>query len=97
MVAYGVLLIGIGPLHFSLTAMQEPGPLETRTANLAKTLCHSLGQALWRAVLVKSDGRTPSDSSSQIDGLANSHADPQIAAGREPRTMGLNLWSSVTL
>jgi hypothetical protein len=26
-----------------------------------------------------------------------SHAEPQIAAGREPQTMGLNLWSNVTL
>jgi len=33
----------------------------------------------------------------QIDSLANSHAEPQIAAGREPQTMGLNLWSNVTL
>ena len=34
-VASGVL-IGIGLRHFSLTALQEPGPLETRMANLAK-------------------------------------------------------------
>jgi hypothetical protein len=33
----------------------------------------------------------------QIDSLANSLAEPQIAAGREPQTMGLNLWSNVTL
>ena len=36
MVASGVLLIGIGLMHFSLTALQEPGPVETRIANLAK-------------------------------------------------------------
>ena len=36
MVASGVVLIGIGRMHFSLTALQEPGPLETRIANLAK-------------------------------------------------------------
>jgi hypothetical protein len=33
----------------------------------------------------------------RIENLANSHAEPQIAAGREPQTMGLNLWSNVTL
>ena len=32
----GVVLIGIGMMHFSLTALQQPGPLETRIANLAK-------------------------------------------------------------
>src|SRR5580765_61294 len=31
-----VMLIGIGLMHFSLTALQEPGPLETRIANLGK-------------------------------------------------------------
>jgi hypothetical protein len=36
MMESGVVLIGIGLVHFSLTAMQEPGPLETRIANLAK-------------------------------------------------------------
>ena len=36
MVASGVLLIGVGLMHFSLTALQEPGPLETRIANLTK-------------------------------------------------------------
>jgi hypothetical protein len=36
MVASGAVLIGIGLMHFSLTALQEPGPLETRIANLAK-------------------------------------------------------------
>ena len=35
-VASGVVLIGIGLRHFSLTALQEPSPLETRIANLAK-------------------------------------------------------------
>jgi mono/diheme cytochrome c family protein len=35
-VASGVVLIGIGVMHSSLTALQEPGPLETRIANLAK-------------------------------------------------------------
>ena len=35
-VASGVVLIGIGPMHFSLTALQEPGSFETRIANLAK-------------------------------------------------------------
>jgi mono/diheme cytochrome c family protein len=34
-----VVVIGIGLRHFSLTALQEPGPLETRIATLAK---HSL-------------------------------------------------------
>ena len=33
----------------------------------------------------------------QIDSLAHSHAELQIAAGREPQTMGLNLWSNITL
>jgi hypothetical protein len=33
----------------------------------------------------------------QINNLANSRAELQIAAGREPQTMGLNLWSNVTL
>jgi hypothetical protein len=36
MVASVVMLIGIGLMHFSLTALQEPGPLETRAANAAK-------------------------------------------------------------
>jgi len=36
MVVSGVVLIGIGLMHFSLTALQEPGALETRIANLAK-------------------------------------------------------------
>ncbi|MGB0010224.1 MAG: cytochrome c [Candidatus Sulfotelmatobacter sp.] len=36
MVASGVVLIGIGMMHFSLTALQEPGPLETGVTNLAK-------------------------------------------------------------
>jgi hypothetical protein len=36
MVVSGVVLIGIRLMHFSLTALQEPGALETRTANLAK-------------------------------------------------------------
>jgi hypothetical protein len=40
---------------------------------------------------------TITSSCAQIDSLANSHAEPQIAAGREPQTMGLNLWSNVTL
>ena len=35
-VVSGVVLIGIGLMHFSLTALQEPGALETRIANLAK-------------------------------------------------------------
>jgi hypothetical protein len=35
-VLFGVVLIGIGLMHFSLTALQQPGPLETRIANLAK-------------------------------------------------------------
>ena len=35
-VACGVVLIGIGLMHFSLTALQEPSSLETRTASLAK-------------------------------------------------------------
>ena len=36
MVASGVVLIGIGLMHFSLTALQGPGPVETRAANDAK-------------------------------------------------------------
>jgi len=36
MVASGVVLIGIGLMQFSFTALQEPGPLETRIASLAK-------------------------------------------------------------
>jgi Cytochrome C oxidase, cbb3-type, subunit III len=36
MVVCGAVLIGIGLMHFSLTALQEPGALETRIANLAK-------------------------------------------------------------
>lgn len=36
MVVSGVVLIGIGLMHFSLTALPEPGPLETRITNLAK-------------------------------------------------------------
>jgi mono/diheme cytochrome c family protein len=34
--AFGVVLIGIRLTHFSLTALKEPSPLETRLANLAK-------------------------------------------------------------
>jgi hypothetical protein len=36
MLACGGLLAGKGVTHFSLTALQEPGPLETRIANLGK-------------------------------------------------------------
>lgn len=36
MLVSGAVLIGIGMMHFSLTALQQPGPLETRIANLAK-------------------------------------------------------------
>jgi mono/diheme cytochrome c family protein len=36
MLAFGAVLIGIGLMHFSLTALQEPGPLETRITNQAK-------------------------------------------------------------
>ena len=32
----GVVLIGIGMMHFSLTALQQPGRLGTRIANVAK-------------------------------------------------------------
>src|SRR5215470_16209447 len=32
----GVVLIAIGMMNFSLTTLQQPGPLETRIANLAK-------------------------------------------------------------
>jgi mono/diheme cytochrome c family protein len=32
----GVVLIGIGLMRFRLTALQQPGPAEIRTANLAK-------------------------------------------------------------
>ena len=33
----------------------------------------------------------------RIDRLANKHAESQIAAGREPQAMGLNLWLNVIL
>jgi mono/diheme cytochrome c family protein len=36
LVVTGVVLIGIGLIHFRLTALENPGPLETRIANLAK-------------------------------------------------------------
>jgi mono/diheme cytochrome c family protein len=36
MVASGVALIWIGLEHFHLSALQEPGPVETRAANAAK-------------------------------------------------------------
>lgn len=36
MFASGVVLIGIGLMHLSLSALQGPGPLETRMANLGK-------------------------------------------------------------
>jgi len=36
MLLFAVVLIGIGRMHFSLTALQEPGLPETRIANLAK-------------------------------------------------------------
>ena len=36
MLVSGAVLIGIGMMHFSLTALQQPGPLERRIANLAK-------------------------------------------------------------
>jgi mono/diheme cytochrome c family protein len=36
MLASGAVLIGVGIMHFSLTALQEPDPLETRIANQAK-------------------------------------------------------------
>jgi mono/diheme cytochrome c family protein len=36
LVVSGVVLIGIGLMHFRLTALEDPGPLETRIANLAK-------------------------------------------------------------
>jgi mono/diheme cytochrome c family protein len=35
-VASGVVLIGIGLMHLSFTALEDPGPLETRIANLVK-------------------------------------------------------------
>ncbi len=38
MLAFGVVLIGVGMMQFRLTALQEPGPLETRITNLAKRL-----------------------------------------------------------
>jgi mono/diheme cytochrome c family protein len=38
MSASAALLIGIGMMSFSLTALRQPGPLETRTANLGKHL-----------------------------------------------------------
>jgi mono/diheme cytochrome c family protein len=36
MLASGVVLIGVGMMQFRLTALQEPGPLETRITNQAK-------------------------------------------------------------
>jgi mono/diheme cytochrome c family protein len=36
MLASGVVLIGVGMMEFRLTALQEPGPLETRIVNQAK-------------------------------------------------------------
>jgi mono/diheme cytochrome c family protein len=36
MLATGVALIGVGMMQFRLTALQEPGPIETRIANQAK-------------------------------------------------------------
>ena len=36
MLVSGVVLIGVGMMQFRLTALQEPGPLETRIANQAK-------------------------------------------------------------
>ena len=36
MLLFAVVLIGIGRMHFTLTALQEPGLLETRIADLAK-------------------------------------------------------------
>jgi mono/diheme cytochrome c family protein len=36
MLASGVVLIGVGIMEFRLTALQEPGPVETRIANEAK-------------------------------------------------------------
>jgi mono/diheme cytochrome c family protein len=38
MLVLGVVLIVVGLTHFSLTALPEPGPLETRIANQAKQL-----------------------------------------------------------
>jgi mono/diheme cytochrome c family protein len=38
MLVLGAVLIVIGVMHFSLTALPEPGPLETRIANQAKQL-----------------------------------------------------------
>jgi mono/diheme cytochrome c family protein len=38
MLLLGVVLIVIGLMHFSLTALPEPGPLETRITNQAKQL-----------------------------------------------------------
>ena len=36
MLASGVVLIAVGMMQFRLTALQEPGPFETRIANQAK-------------------------------------------------------------
>jgi hypothetical protein len=38
MLAFGVVLIGVGMMQFRLTALQEPGTLKTRITNLAKRL-----------------------------------------------------------
>ena len=38
MLVLGVVLIVLGLMHFSLAALPEPGPLETRIANQAKQL-----------------------------------------------------------
>jgi mono/diheme cytochrome c family protein len=36
MIASGAVLVGIGMMHFSLAALQQPGPIEAYVTNLAK-------------------------------------------------------------
>jgi hypothetical protein len=59
-----------------------------------------IGDTAKKQISGKNSARAPVTMTSlhaQIESLANSHAEPQIAAGREPQTIGLNLWSNVTL
>jgi hypothetical protein len=53
-----------------------------------------IGEIAKKRISGKNSARAPvtiTSFSAQIDSLANGHAEAQIAAGRVPRTMGLNL------
>src|SRR5580704_7590852 len=76
-VVSGVVLIGIGLMHFSLTALQEPGPLETRIANLAK---HSVIRLASRHGIPP----MPVDTRASVD-AGGTHV-PQISLVSECRT-----------